>query len=322
MAEPAPDDPGRYHSFNLVTFIITYQCPLSCPMCFFACGPEKKGSLPRRLISKTIKQSKDLGVFAVGIAGGEPFLKMPLLRDVIMNTAGHDMMIIVVTNGYWAKTEKETTAILKQLKSKGLRRIQVSLDDQHQNVIPIERVANVVKAARDLNFDDIKILGTSQGNSGNFKYQLFYLQEILDTCLDDVDIIDRPRTSHKYFEDPDQVRYSFQDLEKAEEKKLPIRKPGDCLSELMVDMNGDVYPCCNNFIGRIGNLYETDLISIINDLGNRANFRLIKEGGPLKFAEMLDQSYHTKFTESSYGNWCELFARMFQNEQFRDLLMK
>lgn len=302
--------------FHMATFIITYRCPISCPMCFFACGPDRKEVMFKDLALKTLDELNELKIQTIGITGGEPFLELDLMSELIKKAASYGMTIIVVTNAYWGISEDIAFSKLNGLRSLGLSWIQISLDDQHQQFIPIERVANVLKAAFKLDFEDIKLIGTSKGNTENFKYQLFYLQEVLGICLDEVDIIDRSRISHQYFEYPEQKRYSIEELE----NNLPMEKPGDCLSELMIDVNGDLYPCCNNFIGRIGNVSVNNLPSIIESLKFNKYFSMIKQDGPFKLARYLDETLNTTFSNERYGNWCELCGRIFQNKRFRDLL--
>jgi len=309
-----------YHSFNLATFIITYKCPISCPMCFFACGPDREEVLSKDLALDVLEEAKDLQIPAIGIAGGEPFFHMVLMRELIKKAASYEMTIIVVTNAYWATSQDAALRKLRDLKELGLQRIQISLDDQHQRSIPIERVANAIRAATELDFEDIKLLGSSKGNSEKFKYQLLYLEEFLAVSTVNIDLIDRARTSHRYFEDQEQARYSFDELEHADSLGLPVKRPGDCLSEMMLDVNGDVYPCCNNFVGRIGNVYADRLRRILENLCFRRYFRIVKEDGPFELARYLDKTQNTNFSKRRYGNWCELCARMFQNDRFRDLL--
>jgi len=251
-----------YHSFRMATFIITYQCPISCPMCFFACGPNRREVLPKDIALNALKEIKNFDIPVLGIAGGEPFTQINYLQDLIYKATSYDMATIVVTNAYWAASEDIAVKILTDLKKAGLNRLQISLDDQHQKFIKMEYVANAVKAARYLDFEDVMLLGTSKGNSEKFKFQLFYLSKFLNINIDDIYPIDRPRSSNRYFKDDDQIRYSFSDLERADDLDLPVGRPTDCLSEMMIDVNGDIYPCCNNLIGKIGNIDKNNITDV------------------------------------------------------------
>ena len=311
---------GLYHSFDLITFVVTYKCPISCPMCLFASGPDRDEVLSKDLALDILEQSSDLRIPAVGITGGEPFFEMDVTCDIIKKASSREMTSTVVTNAHWATSEEEALSKLKVLKKAGLNRIQFSLDDQHQLYIPIERIANALKACRKLEFENITLLGTSKGNSEKFKFQLFYLQELLGISTANMDLIDRERTSHRGYEDKEQIRYTFKELKHSEKLALPVKKPADCLSEVMIDVNGDVYPCCNNFVGRIGNADTDGLQTILEKLRDNEFFRIMKEQGPFELAEHLDKTQNTDFKTRRYGNWCELCARIFQDGSFRNLL--
>jgi MoaA/NifB/PqqE/SkfB family radical SAM enzyme len=314
------------HNFSLATFIITYRCPISCPMCFFACGPDRQEVMSQDLALKTLDEINMLKINTIGIAGGEPFLQVDLMRELIKKAASYRMRIIAVTNAHWGISKDEAVIKLSEFRKLGLNWIQISLDDHHQRFIPFERVANVIKAAIELNFEDIKVMGSSQGNSEKMKYQLFWLKEVLGVCLDKIDLIDRPRVSHKYFEDSEQKIYSVQDLEKTEKNKikegldLHIQQENECFTELMVDLNGDIYPCCNNFIGRIGNVSENNLQNILKNMCSNNYFDILKRDGPFKFTRYLDRTLNTDFSKRQYGSRCEVCARIFQTDRFRDLL--
>ncbi len=308
-------------TFSLATFILTRKCPISCPMCFFACGPQRKEMLDRDLALRVLEEVRRLGIHYVGITGGEPTLHMARLTEMIEQATSYGLEPIVVTNAFWGFSQKFALQRLEVLHNSGLRWIQVSVDDQHQSFIPIERVANVLRAASELGFEDIKVLGSSQGNSGNFKYHLVYLQQVLGISMDRIDILDRPRISHQYFEDVDQERYPFTKLGDPSSSDVAISKPGDCLTELMLDVDGSLYPCCNNFVGRIGNAFETSIAKACSSLQTNQYFRILRRTGPFALATYLDEHEGSHFTERQYGSWCELCARIFQDCRFRNLLV-
>jgi MoaA/NifB/PqqE/SkfB family radical SAM enzyme len=162
-------------------------------------------------------------------------------------------------------------------------------------------------------------VGSSRGNTDNFKYQLFYLQEVLGVDIKDIDLLDRPRVSHRYYEDPDQMRHDFSEFVNMEQYLLPAP---ECLTEMMIDVNGDLYPCCNNFVGRIGNLNSSRIREILETSNNNKCFNMILHGGPFKLATYLDGAFNTDFSKGRYSTWCELCARIFQYGSLNDLLTK
>jgi len=287
-------------------------------MCFFRCSPKREEVISRELALKSVEEINQLNIKTLGITGGEPFLQFDLMREIVEKATSYGMIPIVVTNAHWAITKDTALNKLGDLRKVGLSWIQISLDDQHQQFIPFERIANVIKAAKELNFENIKIIGSSMRNSENFKYQLFYLQEVLGINIEDIDLLDRPRVSHRYYEDYDQQRFEFAEFVNMEPHLLP--KP-DCLTEMMIDVNGDLYPCCNNFIGRIGNLYVNTLQDILISSRYNKYINIIRLDGPFELAAYLDKVLNTNFSEGRYSTWCELCSRVFQKDTFRDLLI-
>ncbi len=306
-----------YLAPKMVTIIITRKCTISCPMCFFGCSPKRDEVISEGLALEAVDQIHDLNVDTVGITGGEPFLEFELMRKIVARVASYGMTAIVVTNGHWAATEPIALTRLGALREVGLSWIQISLDDQHQATIPHDRVCNTLKAARLLNFSDIKLIGSSRGNSESFKYHLFYLQEVLGLKIDELDLLDRPRISHRDYNDGDQTRFPVADFIKLAPHLLP--RP-DCLNEMMIDVNGDVYPCCNNFVGRIGTLATHAFKAILARSKENQFCKLIGTGGPVALALALDKKFNTKYCDSEYSSWCEVCARMFQDESLKELL--
>lgn len=316
-----PNSCGSELTPLMATFIITRKCTIACPMCLFNCGPHRQETLPQDLALRTLDEINRLNIKYVGITGGEPFLEFRLMKEIAKRANCYGMKIILVTNSHWALTKEIAIKRLSELQRIGIERVQISVDDQHQLHIPLERIYNVAQAAKELGFKDIKLLGSTIGNTEKFKFYLLYLQEFLGLRIEGLDVIDGPRVSHQYYEDPSQMRYSIAELENAETLNIPIRKPRDCLMDLMIDINGDVYPCCNNFVGRLGNLYEMNLGEIHAYTKYNMHLQILNKSGPIGLARFIDEYFGTNFCNGRYASWCELCARIFQKSPFKNMLV-
>lgn len=96
---------------------------------------------------KTIDEMRALeDLKLVVFTGGEPLL----LKDHVIKTVRHaaslDIWTRIVTNAFWAKTAAAAQETLKELTDAGLREINFSCDDFHQEHIPIENIRNAVEA--------------------------------------------------------------------------------------------------------------------------------------------------------------------------------
>lgn len=304
--------PEGMRRFNVGTLILTYTCPLACRMCFFECSPRRAETLDQTLARNFIDDLATLGVPHVGFAGGEPILRLDFLCQLIERSKFLGLIPIVISSGYWGKTEKQAIKVVEKLRSAGLDRIQLSLDDDHLEFIEIEDYARALAACEAAGFDDIKIVGTSKGNKGNFADLVFYVEKVLGVSSHNMDLVDRYRISHPACES-EQKTFSLSHLE------TNVGKPA-CLSELMLDVNGDIYPCCQNFVGRVGNLYEDGLIACLHRAAEHQEYIRFQNEGPINYARFLDQACGTEFSSKTYSSWCEVCSRVFSDPRFEDRL--
>jgi hypothetical protein len=88
--------------------------------------------------------------------GGEPFVCYDLLRESIPLAASL-AQVYVFTNGSWATDPATARRRLADLQAVGLDYILFSVDDFHQQRIPLRRIAIGIEAARELGFPTINI---------------------------------------------------------------------------------------------------------------------------------------------------------------------
>ncbi len=73
----------------------------------------------------------------------------------------------VVTNAWWAKDHNKALGFLDNLRSAGLKELNISYDDFHARYISINNIINAVKAALDLNLR--VVIGTIRSRSSKNK---------------------------------------------------------------------------------------------------------------------------------------------------------
>lgn len=299
--------------FRIVTLIVTYQCALSCDMCFFKANPTRKEVIDERIARDVIRDAADLGIPQVGFAGGEAVMQLDLLCKLISLSREYDRETILTTSGYWGRSSQQRNRIVDRLVEAGLENIQISLDDEHLKFLTIEDVANAIVAAKKAGFKDIKILGTSRGNTYNFSELVFYIENVLNISTDGLDLVDRHRVSHSSYEKVANITYLLPELD----KKYPR---AECMRDIMIDVNGDVYPCCNNFVGRIGNLNEKRVSDILSDIAGNEVFLGFLKKGPGGFAVDLDARNSTSLSKDRYGSWCEVCSKIFGDPCRKNLI--
>lgn len=141
-----------------LTVLTTSQCTAKCGHCSMNSGPERR----ERLDFATIRAAID-GLMAIRplstviFAGGEPTLMGNTLLDAIAYVDSLRLNSRIVTNASWAVSEKKARAKLDELRSAGLRELNISADDHHLPFIPFANVERAWHAARGMGFDAVVI---------------------------------------------------------------------------------------------------------------------------------------------------------------------
>lgn len=136
-----------------LTFLTTFRCTATCKNCCFECNP----NLTQRLTLDEMKEYVDQVLIyyaeslkVLVLTGGECFLLGEDLAKIIEYATSKNLITRVVTNGYWAKTYQKAYEILAELREKGLKEINFSTGDDHQQWVPYENIVNGCMASMDL----------------------------------------------------------------------------------------------------------------------------------------------------------------------------
>lgn len=130
--------------------LLTYRCLYSCDHCFLYCGPESRGTFTRDALERALAQGIDAGIDTVYFEGGEPFLFYPLMLEGLRITKSSGLRAGVVTNCYWATSERDAVLWLAPLVELGLQDLSLS-DDAFHCADPAESPAKAAaRAARAL----------------------------------------------------------------------------------------------------------------------------------------------------------------------------
>ena len=104
---------------------VTNACPQGCEYCY---SKNRRGTpMDFATICATIDQLTDLGVFWLGLTGGEPLLNRHLPH--IVERAGEECSVKLFTTGVGLTSEK-----VRELKSAGLFSVSVSMDHPSEDV--------------------------------------------------------------------------------------------------------------------------------------------------------------------------------------------
>lgn len=135
-----------------ICFLTTYQCNAQCDHC--ECRPHVKDRISGEDLLRYIDEATALGtVGQVIFSGGEPTLLKEDLFRAISHASSKGLLTRVVTNGWWGGPTRQTgLEFLDQLIGCGLTEINISIDDQHQEWIPLHQVRNAFLACVERKF--------------------------------------------------------------------------------------------------------------------------------------------------------------------------
>ena len=112
-------------------FLLTYQCTLECDHCFTWGSPWQQGTMSITHLRRILQQAFRLGTVRwIYFEGGEPFLYFPILVQGVREASDLGFQVGVVTNGYWATSERDALEWLRPLVGH-LDDLSVSSDGYH-----------------------------------------------------------------------------------------------------------------------------------------------------------------------------------------------
>ncbi len=130
--------------------IPNYYCSSRCRHCLYCCSPAwLKKYITREKAVDNFRLIKSMGCYSVHIGGGEPFLDVNGLAQVLTAAREENMQIdYVETNSSWYKDEGSAVEMLNRLKETGLRTLLISMSPFHNEYIPFIKVKGVISACR------------------------------------------------------------------------------------------------------------------------------------------------------------------------------
>lgn len=139
----------RYQAGRVeIGLILTKRCPVGCRHCISDCVMDAAPLPDITAIDGWIQDIAATGTYKViNLTGGDPFIEFDKLVHVTESISRSGILPTVLTSGYWATNDKATYQKIERLVKAGLYSIAVSVDQFHQEKIPIQKVKRVLVAA-------------------------------------------------------------------------------------------------------------------------------------------------------------------------------
>lgn len=131
-------------------FLLTYQCTYECDHCFLYCGPNMEGTFTIDKVEKALVQGLEVGINEIYVEGGEPFMYYPLMVESLKLAKKFNLRRGIVTNCYWATSERDAEIWLKPIVEIGVDDLSISDDEFHMSDYEDSPARLAAKAAKKL----------------------------------------------------------------------------------------------------------------------------------------------------------------------------
>ncbi len=300
---------------NLIIFL-NRRCPVGCASCNVGATARQEEERAPAWLEKFFQRTDDLTFSGYVLwTGGEPFLSLQSLEKGIGLAQSRGYTSEILTSGCWYTSRNSSlqrllsavapAGMLTRKNGTGGFSIRISVDAEHRDSVPLERVMALAKSALELNIETNFTLREIPGR-GDF------LPEFLEVVKGELpEFYERNHCRSRW------LHYL---------PHIPIEAGGACGScgigkdegngkerekgrwrspcklgfrDIVVGADGLVYPCCGFFsIPGFANLAVGDpLVDSWEALGQRYTkktlFRVLKEKGPYGICRQLKLSPET-----------------------------
>lgn len=260
--------------------IITLRCNAECRHCFFDAGPTRDEVMSLEMAQGAIDEAKQLGALWVSLTGGEPFLEPDLQSELIPYATRAGLNTEVVTNGFWAKTLSIAMENLSSIRELGLDILNLSLDDFHQEYIPVSSIRNAFNAAKKLGIKIIIMTTTIKKSK--------ITSDTIPKLLKDekIQIFGRPKIPNPnalLIETPITPIGRGANITELNYTLITEVKCGEALRDIGIGPKGDVFPCCGSLVNKImlGNIYNSSLKDILDNTERNPIIESIRNGASI-----------------------------------------
>jgi Radical SAM superfamily len=294
-----------------IAIVMSAKCNAACAHCTTSCGPTRTETLSESQICQLMDDAARIGKcesLSFHITGGEPFLNFNLLLAVTRHGAGLGARLSCVTNAYWARTRELAGERLGRLAEVGLTALSVSVSRFHQQYVPLDRVKNALEAAKQLEIrtelkgaileSDLAAGATRDQWRAQLHADHINIFPILPFLREGVELPDS-----EYYREPG----------------LPH---GRCPGEIVcIEADGTAVSCCGPGSSRqfltLGNVHRDSLDVINGRFEGNARQRLLRERGPIAFAEAAIEAEMGHLLRESYAGPCDLCTHIGTDPQLR-----
>lgn len=313
---------------RVVGFLITIKCNAACDHCCFESGPSRTETMNQEDALSYVRQIAEVGYLrGISITGGEPFIKLKLLKAVVREAGKHRLKSRVVSNCFWATSATHAKRILEPLQRDGLSELSVSSDAVHEEYVAKERVGFAARAALDMGMKvaiSTVTLNSDLPDHVERTLQALSLPHHENLYVMPGFIVPGGQAIHSF----GQHSFAAVDGDSSEGARLHVACP-HVIREPVITPSGDLAACCSpstatrtgfhaSFV--MGNLHERPLKELLDELENDVMFNMIMLEGPWSLYKLVKEHDPTAIHATKFVNICDLCVKVVANPKARKVL--
>lgn len=295
-----------------LALMFTQRCNARCRHCALGIFAKDVLDMPltnaRRYIDETATLSNKADSFSVYLSGGEPFLRYQDLLAVVCHAKdkGADQ-VACVTNGFWGEDVARARRWARELRKAGVAELCFSLDDFHQEYIPLKSVLGALTACREEELC-FAIKCTVTHSTRRLPQILSDLGSLLldaSVPIQELAYVPRRQSGDKIPEDEWLVQEGLP-YEACPELKVVAILP-----------NGTTFPCCGSGWTQrliVGNAVVEPIADLMHKIRDGALFGLLRDKGPACLVPYFTEAGFP-LPRPSYVNRCHLCRTVLDHPQ-------
>lgn len=129
------------------------QCNVRCSHCVAAEEIPRTTTMDLPKAQSILRDMAKADVRGISFTAGEPLLFLSEIIELIKLCYQNTIYSRVVTNGFWAKTEAASDAVVRKLKDAGLSQLRISFSKWHQKNINRQNSVNAANSCKKAGLD-------------------------------------------------------------------------------------------------------------------------------------------------------------------------
>jgi hypothetical protein len=249
------------------------------------------------------------------LTGGEAFLLGKDLDEIVKYAAEKDLVVRIVSNGFWAKNYDVAYQRLKELVDLGLKEINFSTGDDHLKWVPYDNIINGCMAAIELGITCA--VNVERHDKSDFQADTFYKDKRLRPY------IEKSKKNNTTFMVESSVWIKFCENSEISYDSMPIDEQNNGCKNLFNTISINPYSqmlaCCGLTSEhilplRLGEVKDNNILELYNSQFNDFMKIWLYVDGPTNILKFIYKKRNIEYG-TIVGHTCEICAEIFRDTE-------